>query len=390
MKSVISACQTLESMLRAGHSLLKIDSMMIVDSVDSNQRSRELDKIVTKIIIDFYVRSERACAGAGVLMLKKLSVLSSNHSLTKKQNKPACVGSLPKKQDIERVLQRAMLNCDDSTYRAALTAITLTGFNGKIFLKKIANKSDKIIIELIESFEFYTENNTDVKSWSEPAVLCIDGFVESVAELNRILLSAADSKQPVVLFVRGASEEVITTINRNNDIGNFSVCVAKIPLDIDSANSMRDIATVCGCDVISSDKGQLISSLSLSDFSTIDHIAVQHNRVQIKNNKTLNSIKILRDSLIQKQKKSGEFGESLLKKRIMSLCGRSAVIHLPDDDDFVRRSSFIDVSLRTFKSLLDYGVCEDSPAAIDVVSEVFLNLCLDSVNRTGAVLIKQS
>ena len=95
-------------------------------------------------------------------------------------------------------------------------------------------------------------------------IACIDGYVESVSELHLLLEELSEAKVPCFLFVRGMSEDVLHTIKTNNDRKTLMVFPYIVPFDLDSVNTIVDIAVSAGTDVLSNLKSDKIQ-ISLGD-----------------------------------------------------------------------------------------------------------------------------
>ena len=60
---------------------------------------------------------------------------------------------------------------------------------------------------------------------------------------------------------------------------------------------------MCGCDVVSSLKGQVISAIKYEDLATVDSIVCTHNSTVISNQKTFNAVNSHIKRLIEKRDK---------------------------------------------------------------------------------------
>lgn len=169
----------------------------------------------------------------------------------------------------------------------------------------------------------------------QPKTILIDGIIESVSEIHHILESANNAKVPVIIFARGFSEEVLGTLYTNYGRGTLDVLPVLVGHDLDSINKLVDIAHTCNSDVISSLKGELISSINFDEIQHVDYMIIEPNKVKIHNpsavpavTKQINNIK----NLIQQESNSDKI--NLYEKRISSLSNRNMMICLgPEHKD---------------------------------------------------------
>jgi hypothetical protein len=169
----------------------------------------------------------------------------------------------------------------------------------------------------------------------QPKAVLIDGIIESVSEIHHILESANNTKIPVIIFARGFSEEVLGTLYTNYGRGTLDVLPVLVGHDLESINKLVDIAHTCNSDVISSLKGELISSINFDEIQHVGYVVIEPNKVKIHNTsatpavtKQINNIR----NLIQQESNSDKI--NFYEKRISSLSNRNMMICLgPEHQD---------------------------------------------------------
>lgn len=284
-------------------------------------------------------------------------------------------------------LERLMSSIDDDIVKDIVTiALNLAGFGGKIVLEK--STSDVSYVEMVHGFTFNVTPMFRVDGkYFDPWIGCVDGYVETVSELNALLESSIRSKKHGFLFLRGASNDVINTLKVNYDRKTLTVVPVLVPFDLEGMNTLVDVATVSGSDVISSTKGQLISSLTLNDMTTVQSIDVSRNQLSIINNRTLNRVSEHVKSL--SSKRSSVSDDSLIKlydKRIKSLIPSYVVVKLVNDSRFVVRAHVIDNTLRLLKEMVEHGVPIDSESLGVVVGKLTARRCFEMLRNVGAII----
>ena len=77
-------------------------------------------------------------------------------------------------------------------------------------------------------------------------VLLVDGLIEKVSELDKLLNKSFETKNTLMIVAQGFSEEVVATVWNNNNRGIFDVMLARLPQSLESLNVLNDISAVSG------------------------------------------------------------------------------------------------------------------------------------------------
>jgi len=269
-------------------------------------------------------------------------------------------------------------------------ALELSGFAGRIIIEKSVSSTPSV--ELVRGYTFELQQLLPIDvSIVSPRVFCIDGYVEEVSEIHHLLEAAASAKEPCVVFLRGASEDVKHTLKVNYDRGSLRVIPIGVRYDLEGMNTLVDLATVCGCDLVSSLKGDMISSIKFSDAPRVDVVHINKNRVVIVNASTHAGVLAHVSRLRQRRAEENAQIEDmclLLDKRIKSLSPNHVTIRLPNDRDFVESSQAIDYVLRAVRSMVDYGVVGDEKRlyATEIAASVQSDRCLQVLKSLGCFL----
>lgn len=196
----------------------------------------------------------------------------------------------PRWDDIVTVATRRLGSHEREIFDAAAR---VAGPSGKIYLEKA--KGHNHLVERIVGNSFHvTPNSAVIESgrWHKDFVKCavIDGIVESVSEIDRLLMSCHETKSPTVIFARGFADDVISTLAVNRVRKTLDVIPVTVPYDLESINTLVDIAIVCGTDVCSSLKGDLISSVKFENLPTVQSVSCIPGSVTIRNDVTRASV----------------------------------------------------------------------------------------------------
>lgn len=291
---------------------------------------------------------------------------------------------------MEKLLGSVLHTARPEIAAAAQEALRLAGFGGRVTVEKTT--SPKISVELVKGYVFELEQLLAINaSFEKPRVFCIDGTIEAVSEIHHLLEAASSAKEPCVVFLRSASEEVKHTLTVNYNRGSLKVVLLAAKYDMDGMNTLVDLAIVLGCDLVSSLKGDLISSIKFEDAPRVDRVTFHSGKTTVFHAATHRRVaQHVADIQRRRSEHQLDVSQSLLDKRLKSLQPRQVVVRLPDTRDFVVNSQAIDTCLRQVKSLVDYGVSPNQTlAATELAAVVYAEKCVSQLNQLGAVLTQE-
>lgn len=341
-----------------------------------------LQKILFDLVVSYAVKAE-ACAPGGSIFFKR-----QIESQTSRQRPTS---SLLRSLDIPRLFES--LTKDKETSDTLTTIFELCDIQTKIVVKDFESKREKTIVEIQSGCCFESAIpafSISQKEILDPIVVVVDGIVESVSEIHHLLEEISSSKEYAVFFARGFSDDVVNTLKVNYDRGAVKCVPVAVKYDMDGFNLLNDVAVVCGCDVVSFLKGDLISSIRIKDASRVESVVFSENGTVISDKK--NSANV--DShLLRLQKKSNESIDSIvveaLTKRIQRLGMKQVNIFLSEKHK--KQKHLFDRCIRAFKSASDFGVCyfDDGcyPNAAVVAGEFFAKKMLCSLESMGCVVV---
>lgn len=299
-----------------------------------------VEKPQLEMLLSHALAAEKTCPGSG---MKFLEVFSSTIILKedeKIRSKLDLIKSLEKKNFSKEVLD------------SLKSIIDMTSTKTRVSVKK--SKSSRIFVEISEGYRFNADRcikNSDVEL-KNLKVCCIDGYIESVSEIHHLLTHFSDTKQAVVLFFRGASDDVLNTIKVNFDRKTLVLIPYIVPFDLNNVNTLVDIAVVSGTDVVSSTKGQVISSIDISQLGSLESCYLSSSNIVAKNSKTSSRVKLHVENLRSKMEERLE-SQDFISKRISSLSSSCIDINIPDDINFSSTSSQFDEGIRIISSVIN-------------------------------------
>lgn len=289
--------------------------------------------------------------------------------------------------DVERIVRLHTSRAGVRTAAMLQQALQLAGFGGRIIIEKTHSSTPSVELVRGYTFDLTPILALDV-SFVKPRVVCIDGYIEEVSEIHHLLEAAAEAKEPVVLFVRGMSDDVKHTLKVNYDRGSLRVLPIAVKFDLEGMNSLNDLSVVCGCDLVSSLKGDLISGIKFHEAPHVDQVTVFKGRTVVANSSTHAAV-AAHVANLRKRREDEQVDDKgkLFDKRIKSLSPNHVVIRLPDDKDYVVCSQGIDNALRAVKSAVDFGVTETGElVATEMAARVHADRCIKTLLDLGAYL----
>lgn len=342
-----------------------------------------LDRSMQEIVLGHAVAAEKMGPGS---LARFIDLLNTGASGVPQQSR--VLGRHATVGDVDDIID-ACSQAAQPVVRAMLrSAVALAGFGGRIIVEKTTASTPSV--ELVRGYSFELQPGFPVDfAFLQPRIACIDGFIESVSEVHHLLEAASSAREPCVIFLRGASDDVINTLRVNYDRGSLRVVPMVVRFDLEGMNTLVDIATVSGCDVMSSLKGELISSLDFSALPVVEQVTAFKGSTVIQESRTSTRVMTHVDRLRRRRAEEQVADLApLLDARIRSLSPNHVVIRLQADKDFVVNSQAIDRSLRAVKACIDRGMDDTgSPVVSELAAQHHSHRCRQTLAQMGAALV---
>lgn len=267
----------------------------------------------------------------------------------------------PRREDIEAII-RASLR-DDRMVNMVIEAYGLAGSNGRLFFESASIARPIVELRTGYCFDLVAPCMSTIgkSTWDGEScrVAIIDGYIESVAEIDRLLSGAFEEKSPLIIFARQFDNEVLSTAAINRRRGTMNVIPIVVPFDADSANVLKDLAVVCGGDVVSSLQGQMITSIDFKQLPIVDRVHVHSGACVIHNDSTKRDVDAHVNQLsTQATDPAQQLAAPFLTRRMRCLASRMVAVRLPQSDS--RKVVAVDRTLRRVKSAITAGIIEHS------------------------------
>jgi len=291
-----------------------------------------------EILMSYALQAEVSCPSAGTNFLKIISGSSTKE-----------VSFVKNKEDVLKEIQTS--GYSKRVEQILQYVLSISDENTKVTIKKSSNSNT--YVEQTDGYSFLLKKliNTPYEMMNEVRVACIDGYVENVSELHHLLSDLSDKKASCILICRGMSEDVLHTIKVNNDRKTLFLVPLVCPFDVDNVNTIVDVATVSGTDVISTNKGELISSISFESLGRVETAQLSGGKLVLKNTRTKERVKdhVRHLKMMIEERKDIEI---ILSKRLRNLSSSCVEISLPDDLKYYSDSQQLDEGIRTIMSCI--------------------------------------
>lgn len=244
-----------------------------------------------------------------------------------------------------------------------LEAVELAGLEGNIIPGGSPN--GQYFVELVSGYNFpvstyplFTEEDKGRWGRGEVRVMVVDGVVEKASELHKIFTECFENGKPLLLVARGYGEEVIGTIAANKKL---DICPIRIPWELESINFITDISVVCGSQIVSTMKGDMVSSVKYEELPVVDRVICTKEKLNILNSATTKSVSDHVSHLTKKlEETSVEEMSDFIAKRIKSLNSHTVHLRLGSrtEPEKLRELESVDYALRIVKGIIDKGTVQ--------------------------------
>ena len=321
-----------------GDRLIKAQASDVLRVISELSSDESNDHTLRNLLINTIVTSESLWAGSGIISL--LALIESSKVLRRYRHsdlkfsydhkKNATVlGKLSRRASSDELFQSiSQIVNSDYDVNLSKAVLQIAGSCGNVNIDHDAKDVTSVITRSGYTFElscediFWSAASASIISLYNPKILCIDGIVETPGEIHNIISSSHETNQSVVIFARGFHEDVSNTLGVNHSRGMLNIIPVLVPYDIKGVNQLVDIAVCSGTDIVSSLKGDLISTIEWDDIKSIDSLRIQNNELIIRNKKSEKRVKTHLDHLQKKlrillnEEKSGDYYTETQEKGI--------------------------------------------------------------------------
>jgi len=267
-------------------------------------------------------------------------------------------------------------NNDVEVGKLISTAIDKVGLKGVVHIE--SSKTGDTYIETVEGMQFdrgykspyfVTDNNTMTSVLENPAILMIDGKLNSVKELLPILEAVGSQGRSLLIIADDIDNEALATLIVNKMRGTLAVCAVKSPEFGDKRKLvLEDIAITTGGQVFSKEKGMKLDKFSWDWFGEARVVTVEKEQTTIVDGKgEVEAIEKRIDELqVQIDKANTPYEVEQLQNRLSKFTGGVAIIHVGGftETEMQEKKDRIDDSLHATKAAIEEGIVPGGGAAL--------------------------
>ncbi len=196
--------------------------------------------------------------------------------------------------------------------------------------------------------------------WNAPncSICLVDGIVENVGEIHHLLEFFNESKTPLLIAARGFSDDVISTLSTNMVRKTLNCMPFVVGVNERSVNTLADMGVLCGCDVVSSLKGELISSIDPQSLTTVNNISHSIGSLTISCSPNPHTVSSHKLRIEEKMMESHEIMSDYFLQRINFLSGECTVITLGKEhgDLIGLRHDRLESLIAAHNSICSFGI----------------------------------
>ena len=234
-----------------------------------------VDLTIRNIIVDTILSSENKQIGSGVICA--LSLLDALHEDTKLLSKRAEVDNLF--YSIDYMLGKGILS------EIVKKSIEVGTLGASISIDVSHNRhfiiESDTVVKILGSIHPVFEN-PPTKKIENPVIVCVDGIIESLGEIDGLLQEAAENKTNVIICASGYHPDVVHTLYQNwkeKRLNVFPFAVAY--WDPSLKLTTLEVCSKLGLDCVSPETGGVLASKKLENFSSIKSSYFSKNNLSL-------------------------------------------------------------------------------------------------------------
>ena len=339
---------------------------------------------------------KNVAAGANPMAVKKgiSKAVAAAVEAIKAESKPVSTND-----DIARI---ATISSGDETIGKLIAeAMDKVSADGVITVEE--SKTSETSCDVVEGMQFdrgyispYMVTDTDKMEavLDEPFILITDKKVSNIQEILPLIEQLAKSGRKLVIIAEDVEGEALSTLLVNKLRGVFTCVCVKAPGFGDRRKEMlRDIATLTGGEVITSDLGLELADVQIGQLGTAKQVKVsKENTVIVDGAGDSDEIKA-RVAQIRNQiaETTSDFDREKLQERLAKLAGGVAVIHVgaATEVEMKEKKYRIEDALAATKAAVEEGyVSGGGIALLNIVDEVRAAAAdADDDEKTGVSIV---
>lgn len=248
-----------------GNRIYKLHKFESLRAVAGYDPVSPIERVAKSALLMAMYRAEQISPGSSYLVCKR----AANDSILD-LNGASRIDRKMLYSSLSEILEESALPFIDSLEKAGPDAVV-----------SVRNSSTKeSIIKVSDSIEISCDGIPEFGDKIELhscRILTIDGIVESVSEINRILTNCSESGEPLVIYSRGWGYEVVSTLLHNWRTGRLKVVPVSCKQDPSSEYYFSDLPISINGNI--SFQG---TSCALKDLQMLSTVVLENGRISIR------------------------------------------------------------------------------------------------------------
>jgi len=232
------------------------------------------------IILNYILKAESYLKGGSYLLLKlmvlkirKLAIDKSNIDKNLSNLEKAILQNSSSKKNHEVIKQILNFSGSDSSILCKKTKNSI--------IEVAKNTHPEIFVNIAEDFNslYFKNQNSSTKNF---LTICMDAYLERESEISTVISKSIESRQPVIVFARGYSDNFKRNIKNIILKSKTYIYLYEVKFDNNDPFLLRDIASILGMKVYSLESGDNIAK-DLLQKSKSNYLKVFSNKIKILN-----------------------------------------------------------------------------------------------------------
>jgi chaperonin GroEL len=247
-------------------------------------------------------------------------------------------------------------------------ALDKVGDEGTVSIEEA--KGTETTLEVVEGMQFdrgylsayfVTDPERMEAELSDPYILLHDAKVTSMRDLVPVLEAVAQAGRPLLVVAEDVEGEALATLVVNKLRGTFLCAAVKAPGFGDRRKAMlQDLAVLTGGQVVSSELGVKLSTVTLSDLGIASRVVVDKDSTTVIGGRGDKQAIEGRCAEIRSQieQTTSDYDREKLEERLARLAGGVAVIHVgaPSEAELKARKDAFDDAISSTKAAVEEGI----------------------------------
>ena len=342
---------------------------------------------------------KNVAAGANPMVLRKGIFKAVDAAVAELANQSKKVSG---SEDIARV--GAVSAGDETIGKLIADAMDKVTADGVITVEE--SKSAETYSEVVEGMQFdrgylspYMVTDTDKMEavLDDCLILVTDKKISNIQEILPLLEQIVQSGKKLLIVAEDVEGEALTTLVLNKIRGTFTVAAVKAPGFGDRRKEMlRDIATLTGGEVVTSELGLELKDASIAELGRARQVKITKESTIIVDgagdkNAIADRVAQIRSALANA---TSEFDKEKLLERLAKLAGGVAVIKVgaATEVEMKEKKLRIEDALNATKAAVEEGIVAGGGTAlvnvVDAVEKVIAEL--EGDEKTGAMIVAKA